>query len=68
MKTIELTAPHEHAGREYSAGDTIDVSDNDAAWLIWSGKAKSTAPPPSHSARAPTLKAIESNQDKEQQA
>lgn len=65
MKTIELTAPHQHEGREYSAGDVIELSDNDAAWLIGSGKAKSTAPPPSLSAKAPTLKAIESTQDKE---
>lgn len=65
MKTIELTAPHQHAGREYSAGDTIDVSDNEATWLIDAGKAKSTTQPTSNPAKAPTLKAIESTQDKE---
>lgn len=65
MKKIELTAPHEHAGCAYSSGDTIDVGDNEAVWLIDAGKAKSTTPPTSNPAKAPTLKAIESTQDKE---
>lgn len=34
MKTIELTAPHEHAGRVYPPGAHLTLDDDQADWLI----------------------------------
>lgn len=31
---IELTQPHEHAGRNYPAGSVIDLPKDAAEWLI----------------------------------
>lgn len=31
---ITLITPHTHAGVPHVAGDTLDVNDTDAAWLI----------------------------------
>lgn len=31
---IELTQPHEHAGRNYPAGSVIDLPDDAAEWLV----------------------------------
>jgi hypothetical protein len=31
---ITLISPHTHAGEPCSPGDTLDVNDIDAAWLI----------------------------------
>ncbi|WP_174866797.1 DUF7210 family protein [Pectobacterium polaris] len=33
MPKVTLTAPHTHNGKRFAAGETIDVSDRDAAWL-----------------------------------
>lgn len=68
MKTIELTAEHEHEGCVCLAGSELTLSDTFADWLISIGKGRPPAVKPSNPARASTLKAIESNQDKEQQA
>ena len=34
MKQIKLNQPHVHAGISYAAGDVIEVTDADAAYLI----------------------------------
>ncbi|MEW5972338.1 MAG: hypothetical protein AB1713_01105 [Pseudomonadota bacterium] len=34
---ITLIKPHKHAGRDYAAGDVIDVPSNVAAWLLERG-------------------------------
>lgn len=39
-KTIELTAPHEHAGRDYPAGSELTLPADSADWLIALKKAK----------------------------
>lgn len=36
---IELTQPHEHAGRNYPAGSVIDLPDDAAEWMIAIGNA-----------------------------
>ncbi|PVY74790.1 DUF7210 family protein [Pectobacterium versatile] len=33
MPKVTLTAPHTHNGKRFAAGETIEVSDRDAAWL-----------------------------------
>lgn len=48
MKKIELTAPHQHGGRDYPVGAELELNDADADWLIALEKAqpvgKSTHP------------------------
>ena len=39
-KTIELTAPHEHAGRDYPIGSELTLDTDSADWLIALKKAK----------------------------
>lgn len=34
MKQIKLNQPHVHSGVSYAAGDVIEVTDSDAAYLI----------------------------------
>lgn len=34
MKKIELTAPHEHAGRNYPVGSELTLADDEADWLV----------------------------------
>lgn len=36
-KKVTLTAPHEHAGVQYSAGDTVEVDPATADWLKRNG-------------------------------
>lgn len=38
-KTIQLLAPHEHAGREYPAGAKLTLPADSADWLVALGKA-----------------------------
>jgi hypothetical protein len=38
-KKITLTAPHEHAGREYPVGAKLTLDDDSADWLISLGRA-----------------------------
>ena len=40
MKTITLTAAHEHDGCEHPAGTELVLTETDADWLIGVGKAK----------------------------
>ncbi|MCD6706843.1 MAG: hypothetical protein LT080_10390 [Thiobacillus sp.] len=66
---IVLTAEHEHAGRVCDPGSELTLTDAEAAALINAGKAKPATAATSHTARAAAApKAIESTQDKEQQA
>lgn len=37
---IELLKPHNHAGREYSAGEVLEIDKDAAEWLISVGSAK----------------------------
>lgn len=37
---VELLKPHNHAGREYSAGEAIEMDKDAAEWLISIGSAK----------------------------
>ncbi len=37
---IELIQPHTHVGKLLSPGDTLDLADDLAAWLIAEGVAK----------------------------
>ena len=63
MKTITLTAPHEHDGREHPAGTELTLDDTAADWLIEIGKARVG----STRAKADAMsKATEFTQDKEQ--
>lgn len=41
---IELTQPHEHAGRNYPAGSVIDLPKDAAEWLIAINAAASHQP------------------------
>lgn len=66
MKTITLTEAHEHDGIPRAAGTELRLTETDADWLIGAGKARAAVSTPLHTARAPTLKATESTQDKEQ--
>lgn len=34
---ITLDQPHTHAGQPYQAGDTLDIDESDANWLISAG-------------------------------
>lgn len=34
MKKIELTAQHEHAGRNYPVGSELTLQDEEADWLV----------------------------------
>lgn len=65
MKTIVLTAEHEHEGRVCAPGCELTLTDDDADRLVDLGKATVATTYP---ARAPAPKAIESTHDKEQQA
>lgn len=38
--TITLIKPHKHAGRDYAAGDVIDVPHSVAVWLFEQGIAR----------------------------
>lgn len=49
-KTIELTAPHEHAGRDYPAGSELTLDTDSADWLIALKKAKPVGTTTSHPA------------------
>lgn len=37
MPTVTLITPHTHADRDYSAGESLDVSEVERAWLIRHG-------------------------------
>lgn len=68
MKSIVLTAAHEHEGRVCEPGSELTLADADAAWLIGAGKAEAAVLTHSPAKAASAPKAIESTQDKEQQA
>jgi len=36
---VELKKPHTHAGREYGPGDTVDLWQDQAEWLVGTGVA-----------------------------
>lgn len=40
LKTIELLAPHTHAGRDYPIGGVITIDADAADWLIGCKRAK----------------------------
>lgn len=40
QKTIELTEPHTHAGRDYTPGSVITMDADSADWLIGLKRAK----------------------------
>lgn len=52
---IELIQPHTHVGKSLSPGDTPDLADDLAAWLIAEGVAKalSAERPSRHSTQSP---------------
>lgn len=43
---ITLTQPHEHGGRRYPAGATLELDADAAAWLIALGAALAPTPTP----------------------
>lgn len=46
MTRLVLTRPHTHAGKQYGAGDRIDVDADIAEWLLSLGTATREPPPP----------------------
>lgn len=53
-KTIELNAPHEHAGRDYPAGSRLTLDADAADWLIALKVAKPAADTPAAAAKPHT--------------
>ena len=45
---VVLVAPHTHAGREYGAGDNIEITVAQRQWLIGLGKVAETDPKKEH--------------------
>ncbi|MBL5859557.1 hypothetical protein JBO49_02885 [Serratia fonticola] len=43
MQKVTLSGPHTHQGKPATAGDTIDVSDEEAKWLERRGRIAPTA-------------------------
>lgn len=37
LETVTLAVPHIHGGKEYRAGETIDVTQSQAVWLTQLG-------------------------------
>lgn len=60
MKKIKLNQPHVHSGISYAAGDVIEVTDADAAYLIRHqiGMSKKSAVTKSVEADKPTEQAV----------
>lgn len=66
MKTVVLTAEHEHEGQPRQPGCELLLTDADAACLIALGKAAASTASTARTASVP--KATEPTHDKEQQA
>lgn len=43
---VDLLKPHTHAGQPYSPGDTLELNDDTAHWLIAQGVAQPSPPAP----------------------
>lgn len=56
-KTIELTQPHRHAGRDYKPGATLTLPAHKADWLISRGSAREAPPAPVPTPATPAKKA-----------
>ena len=69
MKQIKLNQPHVHDGISYAAGDVIEVTDSDAAYLIRHqiGVSKKSAVTKSDEADKPTEQVVSEQSEQSEQ-
>ena len=69
MKQIKLNQPHVHSGVSYAAGDVIEVTDSDAAYLIRHqiGVSKKSAVTKSDEADKPTEQVVSEQSEQSEQ-